>query len=304
MLRRILVLSTLLAAVAASSVARAAQDPYRALVTRIVRRVQWERQDTAFWQKAHLETLLLSGDAIRTGEDSRVELTYGDGTVTRLGSLSAMTLNGASKRVLHLESGRIWLHVKKHSVGMRIVTPSAVAAVTGTELMVEYDRTLHRTQVTVFEGSVDVTGDVGHLVSVIGGETTQVLERRPAAPPVPLGEDKLLERARIDKPLGPEPSVLVAPNVGASAEPTEPPNPASTLAPDAHPSIEPGPTAAPSTAPSIAPSVAPSVQPTVAPAKPETRPQGPDIKGQTDKLLDPRLMNGSPTTGSVRVIIK
>lgn len=287
-----------------------AGDPYQATVTKIVRHVDWQRARTSHWQPAPVDTLLMVGDALRTGERARAELLYGDGSVTRIGALTTMTLIGDNRRELRLDAGRIWLHVRKHSAGMRIITPGAVAAVTGTELMVEVDPVKKSTDVTVFEGSVNVTSDVGNLVRVIGGTTTTVPFRAPASAPAPLPPAKVQERENIFHPLAvPAAAASSAPQTGTTKGGT----------PTAQASS--GPTAQASNAPtSGTPEVGPSA-PVTTPATPavqasanpqvanpttanEPKPVQPDLKGQTNNLLDPRLINGSPTQGQLKVIIK
>ncbi|HEY9720725.1 MAG TPA: FecR family protein, partial [Oscillatoriaceae cyanobacterium] len=199
--RHTLVVLAALALFVPSLPAIAAPDPYQATVTKIVRQVDWERSRTTVWQPAGVGNLLLVGDTLRTGPDAKAELQYGDGSLTRVGSLSSLTLTGDGNREIHLESGRIWLHVTKHSVGMKVITPGAVAAITGTELMVDFDPSTRLTHVTVFEGSVNVTSDVGNLVRVLGGTTTLVPFREPAAAPEPIPPVQFQERAKIFKPL-------------------------------------------------------------------------------------------------------
>ncbi|MEB3328813.1 MAG: FecR family protein [Candidatus Sericytochromatia bacterium] len=272
-----------------------ATDPLHAVVTRVVRRVEWQRARTAVWQRAFVDTLLVGGDTLRTAADAKAELLYGDGSVSRIGSLTSLTLTGERRREVRLDAGTIWLHIRKGGAGMRVFTPGAVATVTGTELLVQVDPVRRATEVTVFEGAVNVTGDIGQLVRVVGGTTTRVPFQAPAAAPVPLDAGKLQQRSLLVKPLSVEP--------GGPGEATPPPPPV------------PGPAATPVPVDGGRPAtVAPAVaDPTAAPAQPPEPPAAasggtpsarPDLKGQTEKLLDPRVINGSPTTGSVRVIIE
>jgi hypothetical protein len=248
-------------------------DAFQAVLTKVVKKVEWQRFRTHAWQPAGINNLLVTGDTLRTGAEAKAELLYGDGSVTRVGSLTSLTLTGEDKRTLRLDGGRVWLHIIKHNAGMKVITPGAVAAVTGTELMVDYDPIKKTTDVTVFEGAVNVTGDVGNLVKVIGGTTTHVPINAPAAAPLPLDNSKVQERDAIFKPLSvPEDSSATPkPVVGTN------PTPAPTVAPVAN-------------------------QPTPVPEQPKQ--VQPDLKGQSAPLLDPRVINGSPTYGQVKVIIK
>ncbi|MEB3222194.1 MAG: FecR domain-containing protein [Candidatus Sericytochromatia bacterium] len=266
-------------------------------MTRVVRRVDWQRSQTALWQRAAVDTLLLGGDTLRTAADAKAELLYGDGSVTRIGSLTTLTLTGERRREMRLDAGTIWLHIRKGGAGMRIFTPGAVATVTGTELLVQVDPQRRATEVTVFEGSVNVAGDVGELVRVVGGTMTRVPFQAPAPAPVPLDPSKLQQRSSIFRPLSVEPA-----DAPAQATPQPP-------APSVGPAATPGPGEGGRSMPVGPDAGAPTAAPTP-PAEPVTAPTPgaptarPDLKGQTEKLLDPRVINGSPTTGSVKVIIE
>ncbi|MDB5101347.1 MAG: FecR protein [Cyanobacteria bacterium RYN_339] len=266
---------------AAESDAHAAQlamlggDAFQAVLTKVVHKVEWQRFRTRAWQPAGINNLLVTGDTLRTGAEAKAELLYGDGSVTRVGSLTSMTLTGEDKRTLRLDSGRVWLHIMKHNAGMKVITPGAVAAVTGTELMVAFDPIKRTTDVTVFEGAVNVTGDVGNLVKVLGGTSTHVPFNAPAAAPLPLDNTKVQERDNIFKPLSVQEDAPTTPKpvVGTNATPA----PITTTAPIA-------------------------TQPTAVPEQP--KPVEPDLKAQVKPLVDPRVINGSPTYGQVKVIIQ
>lgn len=293
------------AAQAAERVAAAPQgDAYQATVTKIVKLVEWQRYRTTRWQRATLQNLLLVGDTIRTGPDAKTELLYGDGSVTRVGSLTSLTLTGDNKRELRLESGKVWLHIQKGGAGMKVITPGAVAAVTGTELLVEFDPVKKLTEVTVFEGSVNVSSDVGNLVRVLGGTTTMVPMNAPAAAPVPLPTQKLEVRENIFKPLALPGASEQQPDTTApdgAAPSAKPPETAGTDNPTgvATPKPEAGATTPDGQVTQPAANATPPAMGPVANEKAD-----PDLKGQTEQLLDPRTLNGSPTTGTIRVIIE
>jgi hypothetical protein len=90
------------------------------------------------WQPARAGLLLGTGDEIRTARGV-AELTYGDGTVTRLGPNSTLGLKDQQTRGMRLWFGRLWMKVAKGSGGMKVQTPAAVAAVTGTDLFVFHE---------------------------------------------------------------------------------------------------------------------------------------------------------------------
>ena len=68
--------------------------------------------------------------AVRTGVESRTELTFQDMTLTRLGSQTIFSFKGGT-RIINLKSGSILLSVPKNSGGGQIKTAAVTASVTG-----------------------------------------------------------------------------------------------------------------------------------------------------------------------------
>jgi hypothetical protein len=90
------------------------------------------------------------GTALRTGDDSRSELTFADLTITRLGANTIFSFNKAGRSV-RLDSGAILLYARKNSGGAEISTKAVSVGITGTTVIMEtradsYDR------LTVLEG--------------------------------------------------------------------------------------------------------------------------------------------------------
>ena len=75
--------------------------------------------------------------AVRTGVDSRAELTFTDLTIARLGANTIFSFNEGT-RTIALSNGAILLRVPKGSGGAKIQTAAVTAAITGTTVMVEY----------------------------------------------------------------------------------------------------------------------------------------------------------------------
>ncbi len=75
--------------------------------------------------------------AVRTGVDSRSELTFSDLTIARLGANTIFSFDKAS-RTVELGGGAILLRVPKDSGGAKISTAAVTAAITGTTMMAEY----------------------------------------------------------------------------------------------------------------------------------------------------------------------
>src|SRR5438045_4080585 len=75
--------------------------------------------------------------AVRTGVESRAELTFGDLTIARLGANTIFSFNEGS-RTVDLANGAILLRVPKGSAGTKIQTAAVTAAITGTTVIAEY----------------------------------------------------------------------------------------------------------------------------------------------------------------------
>src|SRR5438045_6745957 len=74
------------------------------------------------------------GTALRTGHDSRSELTFADLTITRLGENTIFSFNRAGRSV-RLDSGSILLYVKKNSSGAEVSTKAVTVGIAGTTLI-------------------------------------------------------------------------------------------------------------------------------------------------------------------------
>src|SRR5262249_38711533 len=78
-----------------------------------------------------------NGTAVRTGTDSRAELTFTDQTLARLGSNTIFSF-AEGTRNLQLGGGAMLLRVPKDAGGAQISTAAITAAITGTTVMLEY----------------------------------------------------------------------------------------------------------------------------------------------------------------------
>ncbi len=74
--------------------------------------------------------------AVRTGVNSRSELTFQDLTITRLGAQTVFSFQEGS-RTIDLGGGAILLSVPKKSGGAKIKTAAVTAAITGTTVVME-----------------------------------------------------------------------------------------------------------------------------------------------------------------------
>jgi hypothetical protein len=89
--------------------------------------------------------------AVRTGTDSRSELTFVDLTITRLGSNTVFSFNKAGRSV-RLNGGAMLLHVPKNSGGASLKTEACSVAISGTTVVLEATRS-GRNKLYVLEGN-------------------------------------------------------------------------------------------------------------------------------------------------------
>ena len=87
---------------------------------------------------------------MRTGDDSRSELTFLDLTITRLGANTVFSFTGAGRNI-ELGSGSVLLSVPKDSGGAHMTTDAVTVGITGTTLTLETARS-RRNKLLLLEG--------------------------------------------------------------------------------------------------------------------------------------------------------
>ena len=92
----------------------------------------------SLWRDARADQIVRPGTKVRTGALAKAELLYADGTITRVGSRTNLIVLDKDIRAVKIESGKVWFKVTKKSFGLRIYSPTAVAAITGTEGVAEF----------------------------------------------------------------------------------------------------------------------------------------------------------------------
>ena len=150
-----------------------------ARVTQIVREVKLLPADAAA-READLNENVSENTSVRTGGESRSELTFPDLTITRLGANTVFSFN-KSGRTANVDSGSILLRVPKDSGGGTIRSSAVTVAITGTTVIFEGSRG-GRSKLYNLEGSSRVTlktkpGDprkvlAGQMLDVPAGATT------------------------------------------------------------------------------------------------------------------------------------
>src|ERR1700719_1738118 len=109
-----------------------------ARVTQIIRDVKLVPSDAAA-RAAAVNDKVSEDTGVRTGGDSRSELTFSDLTITRLGANTVFSFSKAG-RTAKVDSGSILLRVPKDSGGGTIRNNVVTVAVTGTTVIFEANR--------------------------------------------------------------------------------------------------------------------------------------------------------------------
>ena len=257
------------------------------------------------------------GTALRTGGDSRSELTFADLTITRLGENTIYSFNRAGRSV-RLDSGSILLYARKNSGAAEISTKAVSVGITGTTLIFEsrpdsYDRLI------VLEGNArfslnnypDQSTELhaGQLLNVRAGakklpkpgrvDLRRIIKTHPLIknfPPLP-SLDLILAAADGRNPNRPPPQPIGGAGSQGGPPPVYMPNP--TGLPPGLPigpgyPVNPVPTATPRHRPT--PKPYPTVKPTT--PRPTTHRPG-STPTPTPKKRYPPIKRGTPTPGRI-----
>lgn len=140
-----------------------------ARVTRIIKDVRL-LPTQATPRAAAVNDEVSAGTAVRTGVDSRTELTFADLTLTRLGANSIFTFNEGTRQV-DLGGGAVLVQVPRNGADMKIVTAAVTAAVSGGVALFETHKTFP-TKLLMLEGigRFYPTGHPEQALIVHGGE--------------------------------------------------------------------------------------------------------------------------------------
>ncbi|MBA3543531.1 MAG: FecR domain-containing protein, partial [Chthoniobacterales bacterium] len=107
-----------------------------ARISQVIRDVKLLPKEAAA-RPAAISDEVRDGTAVRTGVQSRAELTFTDQTLARLGANTVFTFNEGTRN-LELGGGAILLRVPKNAGGAQINTALVTAAITGTTVILEY----------------------------------------------------------------------------------------------------------------------------------------------------------------------
>ena len=106
-----------------------ALDFSQARVTQVIQDVKVMPSGAAA-RPATVNETVHQGSAVKTGTQSRSELTFQDQSITRLGEKTIFSVGGGA-RSIQLGSGQFLLYVPKNSGGAKVKMGSVTAAITG-----------------------------------------------------------------------------------------------------------------------------------------------------------------------------
>ncbi len=139
-----------------------------------------------------------NGSAVRTGIESRAELTFTDQTLARLGANTIFSFNEGTRN-LDLGGGAMLLRVPKNAGGAQINTAAITAAITGTTIMLEYHPNAY-IKFIVLEGTGRIfrKDHVGESVLVHAGQMLIVNPKAKNLPdPVDVDLKHLMETSKL-----------------------------------------------------------------------------------------------------------
>jgi hypothetical protein len=145
-------LSSSLALLLVAGQAIAADSKKEARVTQVVHDVKLLPSDTAA-RPAVVNDKVQEDTGVRTGGESRSELTFADLTITRLGANTVFSFTKAGRNN-QVDTGSLLLRVPKNSGGGRITTSGVTVAVTGTTVILECTRS---NRLFVLEGGARIS---------------------------------------------------------------------------------------------------------------------------------------------------
>ena len=160
--------------------------------------VGYRKAQSEEWTGLVLQQSLFSGDAVKTGVESRLELKTGDeGFVMRIDEnteleLTPQSLENPGTRV-KARGGRVWTNVRRMAANrnnLTIETPTVLAAVRGTIVRIDVPD-INSTILRVYEGEVEVQPNLAPPPGE--GGVREVEAPREIAPPREVSAQQWLE---------------------------------------------------------------------------------------------------------------
>ena len=136
------------------------------------------------WITAVSQQELTSGDTLRTGSYGKLDILFVDGTQIKVHSKTSLLIKQVKKTaagegtILGLRSGEIWSRAKSSPDALRIETPSATAAIRGTDWDIVVDDR-GASYLTVLKGKVELANDLGKVIVAPGEQAMAEVGKPP-----------------------------------------------------------------------------------------------------------------------------
>jgi hypothetical protein len=185
-----------------------------AKITFLSENVMIQRRDSEKLIPAKSDMPLFASDIIHTlSSESRAEITFSNGHVTRLGGVSKLIIesvkgSGATQQsLLNLLNGQVLIEVQKldkqnPQSTFQIKTPVSISAVKGTKFLTTYEK--NQTEIKVTEGLVQVSNPTGETVNVPAGYKTALSSGQKPSTPQQLTAADLESMSNLEKETRPK----------------------------------------------------------------------------------------------------
>jgi len=152
------------------------------------------------WVDADFDMKVYRGDWIKTGAESRCEITLEDGSIARMEENSLQcfekvkTTSGSRESSILLSAGKIWLNARKivsKNDSFQVRTDKAVCAIRGTQFRV--DTGSNHTRISVYSGEVATWSALFDKAEYKANKAAAILKPYPVAGPDPVSMEKWVE---------------------------------------------------------------------------------------------------------------
>ena len=128
------------------------------------------------WRTATIGQELVVHDRLRTGEDSRAAVQFGDSSIVRIDELTEEEIlppqTASTKPTMDLKQGSAYFFSREKSREIHVQTPAANGSIRGTEFVVTVDAN-GSASFTILDGEVEISNPQGS-VSVQSGERAEI----------------------------------------------------------------------------------------------------------------------------------
>ncbi len=136
------------------------------------------------WSAAVTQQSLISGDQLKTGIYGKLDILFLDGTQIKVHNKTQLLIKEVRKphenkgTVLGLRAGEVWSRAKSSPESLRIETPSATAAIRGTDWDLVVDEK-GSSYLTVLKGSIELYNDQGKVMVDAGEQAIAEIGKAP-----------------------------------------------------------------------------------------------------------------------------